>query len=289
MKSRFTKLAIALVAVAGLIGAAGTSLAASSVTTTPKIYYGCVKTSGTPTRVLWNVHTVPVTCPLGSFGIHWNQTGPQGPQGIQGLTGATGPAGPTGSTGPKGDAGATGPQGPQGDTGATGPTGPQGPPGPSDLSVMATTSVTNRDDSGGNGFWAKDAFVRTISITRHEASDVSHCGGGVPTCWFYSGTFTDSGTFETITNAFTPNQGLDTGMHISGTVDGNFSGGSHIEFYASSNAPDAGLVPSTVSGDSPSTGTWYEKFFPGGTSFSGPANLIDWSWTYNAPNTCETR
>ena len=32
---------------------------------------------------------------------------------------------------------------------------------------------------------------------------------------------------------------------------------------------------------------WYEQMFPAGTSFSGPANLIDWSWTYNAPATCE--
>src|SRR5258706_3191308 len=84
MNKRFTKLAVALVASAGLIGAAGTSLAASGVTTTPRVYYGCVKTSGTPVRVLWNVHTAPVTCPLGSFGVHWNQTGPQGIQGAPG-------------------------------------------------------------------------------------------------------------------------------------------------------------------------------------------------------------
>jgi hypothetical protein len=87
--------------------------------------------------------------------------------------------------------------------------------------------------------------------------------------------------------AFTPNQGgANAGLKISGKVSGNV-GGSHIEVYASSNAPSAVLVPSTVSVVSPSTANWYPQAFPSGTVFSGPANLIDWSWIYVAPNTCE--
>jgi hypothetical protein len=90
--------------------------------------------------------------------------------------------------------------------------------------------------------------------------------------------------------AFTSNQGgANAGLKISGKVSGNFAGGSHIEGYASSNAPSTGLVPSTVSGDSPSTANWYQQAFPSGTVFSGPANLIDWSWICVAPNTCEQR
>ena len=240
---RLTLAAIAASAIA-LTGAVG-ALASAPASSAAPTYFGCVKVSGTPARVLWNVHTSPVTCPAGSFAVHWNQAGPQGPQGIQ------------------------------------------GPPGPSDLSVTATTSVSGRDDSGGDGNWATDAMVRTITITRHEAAAVSNCGGGVAACWFYTGSITDSGTFQTQAGAETPNQGYAGPDTIAGIVSGNFTGGSHIEFYASSNAPNASLVPSTKSGDSPSTSSWYQQFFPAGAVFSGPANLIDWSWSYSAPATCE--
>jgi hypothetical protein len=200
------------------------------------------------TNVVQHLYAHSHTCPAGQHKITWNQRGPQGIQGVQGI---------------------------------------QGPAGPSDLSLSAMTSVSNRDDSGGNGNWATDAMIRSVSITRHEAAAVSNCGGAVATCYYYTGTLTDSGTFVTQDGAFTPNQGLHAGQHISGTVQGNFTGGTHLEFYASSAAPSASGVVSTVSGDSPSTTNWVEQFFPGGTSFSS-INLIDWSWSYNAPNTCES-
>jgi hypothetical protein len=253
VKTRYFRLTLAATAasVIALTGAAGALASTPASSAAPTAYSGCVKYLGTPARVLWNVHTAPVTCPAGSFAVHWNQAGPQGPAGPQGIQGI------------------------------------QGPPGPSDLSVTATTSVSGRDDSGGDGNWATDAFIRMITITRHEAAAVSNCGGGVAACWFYTGTITDSGTFQTQAGAETPNQGYAGPDTIAGIVSGNFTGGSHIEFYASSSAPNAGLVPSTISGDLPSTSAWYQKFFSGSTVFSGPANLIDWSWSYSAPATCE--
>jgi len=148
--------------------------------------------------------------------------------------------------------------------------------------VTASTSVSNRDDSGNHGNWATDTFVRTASITRHEAAGVSDCGGGATSCYYYTGSVTDSGSFVTDTGANSPN----AGVKISGTVDGTMTGGSKIEFYASSNTPSAALVPATLSGDSPSTTAWVEQFFPGGTVFSAPS-LLNWSWNYQAPATCE--
>jgi hypothetical protein len=245
---------VASVATAALAGT-GIALASSSgpsshAAATPVTYFGCVE--GT-SQTLEKVRSVPfASCPKGAVKIFWDQKGPKG---------------------------ATGPQG---------PAGPQGPPGPTDLTVTATTNVSNRDEPGGNGNWATDTFVRTLTVTRHEATAVANCGGGVAECWYYTGTISDSGTFLTDAGAFTPNQGgSDTGDKISGTVAGNFTGGSAIEFYASSNAPNASLVPSAVSGDNPSTGDWYQQAFPSGTVFSGAANLINFSWTYNAPGTCE--
>lgn len=261
----------AVAAAGGGIAALASSAAPATVSLSapaPAVFYGCDSVnagqSGHPVRMIFDVFEHPVTCPAGSFGISWNQQGPAGPQG------------------------------PKGDTGAA---GPQGPAGPSDLTVTATTSVSSRDDSGNQGNWARDAFIRTITITRHEAANVLNCGGAVATCWYYTGTITDAGTFLTDAGAKTPNKACTEpapssascdGLVINGQVAGNFTGGSHIEFYASSNAPNASLVPATVSGNSPSTGNWYQQFFPGGTVFSGAANLIDWSWNYSAPKTCET-
>lgn len=56
----------------------------ASAATTPAAglaYYGCIRTTGTYNRMLTNVYEHPVTCPSGSFGISWNQSGPAGPTG----------------------------------------------------------------------------------------------------------------------------------------------------------------------------------------------------------------
>ena len=251
------KTIIAAASVAVILGGGATALATSgtlavTAATTANFDTGCVTSAHTLAYLYKGSHS----CASGQVKFTWNITGPAGPKGATGATGAQGA------------------------------TGPQGPAGPSDLTVSTSTSVSNRDDSGGNGNWATDAMVRMVTITRHEAAAVANCGDGAVTCWYYTATLTDSGTFTTQPGAFTPNQGLDNGQKISGTVNGNFTGGSHIEFYASSNAPNASLVPATVSGDSPSTTNWVEQAFPGGTVFSVPS-LLDWSWSYNAPATCE--
>lgn len=159
------------------------------------------------------------------------------------------------------------------------------------VTATATTAVSNRSDSGYSGGkggnWAKDAFSRAVTITRHGPVAVSNCGGtatnGVTSCYHYTGTITDTGSFTTISGANSPNAG--TSIH--GVVTGTMTGGSAVEFYASSGTPDASLVSATYSGDGISSTNWVEQFFPHGTAFSTP-NEINWAYHYAAPNTCET-
>ena len=150
--------------------------------------------------------------------------------------------------------------------------------------MSATTNVSGRDDSGGNGNWATDTFVRSLTVTRHEAAAVSNCGGGVPSCWYYTGTLSDSGTFTTDTGAYTPDQGgAGAEDKITGTLS-QLRRGLPVAFYTSSSLPDTSVMPSSVTGNSPSTGAWYEQCFRPDI-VHGRANLIDWSSTYNAPAT----
>ena len=166
------------------------------------------------------------------------------------------------------------------------------------MSVTAATAVSARSDSSSNGTWATDAFTRTVTVTRRGAVSVSHCGAGAVVCYFYTGSIADNGSFATVAGALAPNQHSAKdpapGGKIQGTVTGTMTGGSAMEFYVGSSsanwngAPSAAGVPATVTGNSPSTGTWYEQFFTGtGDVFNGAANLVNWSWAYSAPATCE--
>jgi hypothetical protein len=273
---KLARIAAAATAVAVIAGGGAAALAASSSgSTTTNTIAGCVKTSGSPTRLLFDVYTTTTpTCPKGSFAVSWNRQGPAGP---------------------------------------AGPQGPQGPPGPAGTpyTVQAVFTLTGRDDSGnGSGkctasandyCWATDDITRTVSVTRHGAVQASDCGGSATQCWFYTATLSDTGTFTTISGAQTPNQACtepnDTscaGLVINGTLSGTLTGGGMYEFYADSPTPTVPLT-TAYSGDGPSgvdTSHWYELFFPSSTNFgitsTAGAPLITWSWTYNAPNTCES-
>lgn len=206
-------------------------------------------------------------CAHGLTKYTWSQTGPRG------ATGATGAAGATG---------ATGPAGPQG------PAGPAGPAGASAIvSATAQTTVTNWPEGSG---WADDNFTRTVTITRQHAATSSHCAGA-PTCWFYTETLADDGSFTTNKGATAPNGS--NPVPISGIVAGTLVGGGSLEFYASSGAPSAANVPATADGSNkPSTTTnWYQLFFPAGTVYGQAGSPDDpwttYSWVYTAPKTCE--
>lgn len=251
-------LAAAAVVVVAVAGGGGTALALTSVLSQPAgTVYACVTAKGAAT-----LETKAVKCPSGATLWHWSVTGPAG------KTGAAGQAGPKGASGEQGPAGPAGPQGPAGTY--------------TPVTVTVVTAVSNRDDSGNHGNWATDAYTRSVTVIRHSEVPASNCPSGAVKCWFYTATLADSGTFTTDAAAKSPN----AGTSINGTVMGTLSGGSDIEFYASSDTPSAAGVPGTVTGDSPSTTNWVNQFFAAGTLISTP-NLTDWSWTYVAPKTCE--
>lgn len=203
---------------------------------------------GSATRNVWYAPGNGVSCPTGYVTDHFNITGRAGP------TGATGPAGPAGAAG----ADAT-------------------------LTVSAATSLANRVDSGGHGNWATDTLSRTALITRDHKVAASKCGATAAACWFYTGRVNDAGTFLTITGAQSPGAGtVIPGQHVAGAI----AGYSTFEIFASSDTPDASLVPATTTGNGQSTSDWMKLFFPAGTLFAGMTQPT-WSWTYTTQTTCE--
>lgn len=164
-----------------------------------------------------------------------------------------------------------------------GPAGQNGAPGQdATLTVSASTAVSDRDDSGAHGDWAKDAMTRVVTVTRQHASQASKCGPSAVQCWFFTGTVIDNGTFRTVDGALSPN----AGTPIHGNVSGTFSGGAQVEFYADYPAPSADRVPVTQAGDAPATSRWFESLFPDGTRFAAES-LPSYSWTYGGTALCE--
>jgi hypothetical protein len=168
-------------------------------------------------------------------------------------------------------------------------TGPAGQPGKDAIqTVSAQTVVTNWPEGSG---WADDNFNRTVTLTREGAAPASDCGPTATSCWFYTETLADNGTFTTVNGAASPN-GSSTAK-IAGANTGDLVGGGKLEFYANSNTPNPALVPGTANGSSKPSGTtgWYKLFFPAGTQFglTSGANVpwLSYDWTYTLPSTCE--
>ena len=142
--------------------------------------------------------------------------------------------------------------------------------------VVASTHITGRPDSGGNGDWATDAMTRTISI-RHTTGTS------------YVATLTDSrGTFVTGQGDFVPNQTANPGVKFTQRIGGTFSGTASFSFTAT-NAPNASLVPRRATGSAPTdTSDWYKLAFPAGTVFGGTGILNNWGWSYSTNQGCLT-
>lgn len=215
--------------------------------------------------------------------------GNEGKPGSNGTNGTNGAQGPAGSQGPQGDPGAPGlpgtpglpgdqgTPGTPGTPGVPGTPGTPGEPGPTVLKITAITAVTNWSESSG---WAIDNYTRTLTLERNGAVASSFCGG-TPKCWFYTGKLADTGTFTTVDEHQSPNEGAFSGVLIDGENTGSMEGGDMFEFYASSDSPSAVLVPVTRTGGDggATTSHWAEQAFPVGTAFSAP-NLTTYLWTY---------
>jgi hypothetical protein len=163
-------------------------------------------------------------------------------------------------------------------------------------SFTASTAVSNRSDSGGYGTWAMDSFTRNATIVFRGLVVQSHCQGIAPgnSCYSWTGTIKDSGTFTTVVGATSPGQGGLNGAPAPGigtAVTGPMSGQYKYVFYTDqpSTAAAAANMPATVSGDIPATGQWVEQFFSGGVTFWDSSNNMSpgslgtsGGWTYIA-------
>ena len=205
------------------------------------------------------------------------------------------PAGTTSVVlGAQGPAGAQGAAGQQGAQGAPGAKGDPGTPGASyqPATQSAVFTLTGRPDSGNGGDWAKDDITRTATVTRHGAVPAGDCGSPATSCWFFTMTVSDTGTFTTDPGASSPDQSA-AGTKIAGILSGNIAGGGNQQFYADS-SPQMPTTLSYTGSDPLSTSSWYKLFFAGGTNFgdapatSAGAPWTSWSWSYTAPATCET-
>jgi hypothetical protein len=156
-------------------------------------------------------------------------------------------------------------------------------PAVSPHSITAITAMLNRDDSGGNGNWAKDSFVRVLTVTQQKATvPLADCSPTATVCYAFTASLKDAGSFRTISGAYTPNQGgADAGEHIRGVVQGQMLGaGDFATFYATA-LPSARLVPLFNTGDANPSYLWPELAFPAGTVFSG-LNEDPWGYSYTA-------
>lgn len=155
---------------------------------------------------------------------------------------------------------------------------------PAPSTVTAQTSITNWPENGG---WANDNFTRSAAVTLESQVSAADCGATAASCYLYSETLADNGTFAPVDGAATPNGtgGTINAGNITGTT---FNGGGKLEFYASSPSPSPAGVPGTADGSAKpsSTTDWYKLFFPAGTQFgltgAFEAPWITYDWFYTA-------
>jgi len=154
------------------------------------------------------------------------------------------------------------------------------------VTATAVTKVSARLDPGYDGNdWASDTLTRTATVTLVGAdSTLSDCGD-VPNCYTYRGTISDTGTAQAITGQTSP--GADA-MPIKGSPTAAIAGQAIVTFHASSNTPDARLVPAMLSGNGESNSDWVEQFFPGSTQFGADPDLPSFKWTYTDRADCQT-
>lgn len=170
-------------------------------------------------------------------------------------------------------------------------------PAPEHRSV--TTTMTDRDESGNHGIWARDRLVRTVVLTGGPAyvvpdgesaesltakvagQDGDLCGSvkALNLRWRYHADVRDAGSFVTIAgDALSPN----SGVALVGGVRGEVAGGFTADFTAPAHwcSFDASALDGkTVAGDdAPATSAWLKTLFTAG--FDGVAINDDWSWTY---------
>ena len=165
--------------------------------------------------------------------------------------------------------------------------------------VVATTHITGRPDSGVHGnTWALDSITRVATLRLVSEVALSYCGGSTSTghCYHFTGHINDTGTATTIAGQTVPgNGGLNGGsapvMGVS--IKAAMTGTLAYNFYSSWKTFSAASVEKTENdqGNTPggedTSGAWMEQFFGSGARFfvaSAPATYLagNGSWTYTA-------
>lgn len=147
----------------------------------------------------------------------------------------------------------------------------------------ATTTISNRPDSGNNGNWALDNFTRTASITLVGEVAASNCpASSTGHCYLWNFKITDTGHFTAQAGDFAPR----SGGALERTLTGQFKGGVPAgQIFSSWKTARATRVPLTeddlgaVPTGRHTTTNWVEQFF-GATATFGAVDLGNWGWTY---------
>jgi hypothetical protein len=152
--------------------------------------------------------------------------------------------------------------------------------------VTATTTITNRPDSGHGGVWSDLNMQRTVTVTL--AADQ---GTTPSTEKLYTATITDRGGFTAIAGALAPNQST-AGVKVASAVKGSVTGTYALTVVAPSGDTLTGAVPateddqnSTTGREFVSTGDWVQQVFATktGVTVTGGA----YSWTYTDIRNCQ--
>lgn len=127
---------------------------------------------------------------------------------------------------------------------------------PHTLEATYTTTIAARVDSGMNGNWATDSFVRTTEV-------YDECDGG----WVLH--IFDSGHFTTHPGALSPMIGAPL---PSPATTGKFTGSAVVKVKSETEPVDG---TSAGAGGTVSTSEWFSLIFP-----DGSAELTYWQWFY---------
>jgi hypothetical protein len=142
----------------------------------------------------------------------------------------------------------------------------------------ATSKLTSRPDTGGDGTWATDTIARNSMVVYMGSP------GALPSgAYYYQAGVADTGTFITSAGSRTPNQdGTDAGLTLGTALGGTITGGAG--YHVSTSKFVSGAPAAAYSGAQPATADWAGLWFPGETSFgedgidsTGPDQE---DWTY---------
>lgn len=162
-----------------------------------------------------------------------------------------------------------------------------GPCAPSTGSHSATTTLTNRPDSGGASIWATDGKVTpatpTAKVTRTLKITLVSQAGGI---WTWNATVCDGGTGQTIPGALAPNQGPGHAGDAESSPSQQFTiNGTDTYAFTTdqplNTGPNLG-VPSSEDGapvtPGQTTPLWFTQAFPGTANFTGGQLTFDYDY-----------